>query len=154
MRDFIRERLVGLGCKSVPAKRTPRSFGAGFLRVKRFERARATREAVEALRAERENSRHRRSNRLEVHADAAAVDRLERALAERDRCESNAEYSARREAERAEKRARRAADIDRLRQLGGVKRSQAEELEFLELLVRHNSSKAYFESRAWERRAP
>lgn len=108
MRNNIRELLVGLGCKSVPAERTPRSFGAGFLRVKRIERYRAKREAAEALRAESEDG-----------------------------------WQA----------TRRAIDIARLRQLGGVKRSQDEELEFLGLLVRHNCSKAYFESRAWERRA-
>ncbi len=56
----VRERLCGLGCKSVSAERTPISFGAGFLRIKRFERYRAMREAVEAQRLDREN-RHRAS---------------------------------------------------------------------------------------------
>ncbi|MDP9561248.1 UNVERIFIED_ORG: hypothetical protein J2740_002455 [Rhizobium nepotum] len=55
MRSHVRERLLGLGCKSIPVECTPRSFGAGFLRIKRFARYRASREAHEALRVESES---------------------------------------------------------------------------------------------------
>ncbi len=53
MRDIVRERLVGLGCKSVPALRVPKSFGAGILRIKRLKRYLAALDATKALRRER-----------------------------------------------------------------------------------------------------
>lgn len=46
-----------------------------------------------------------------------------------------------------------AADRERAKHLGGRARSEAEEREFLGLLVRHGFSRAYFESRPWEKRA-
>jgi hypothetical protein len=52
-----RQRLIDQGCKSVPAKRTPISFGAGFLRTKRIERYRARTEAAEVGRCERDARR-------------------------------------------------------------------------------------------------
>lgn len=58
-----------------------------------------------------------------------------------------------RDAARERKRLAREADMERLKQLGGVPRSREEQNEFVELLVRHGCSEAYFESRAWERKA-
>lgn len=57
MASDVRERLCGLGCKSVASERRPISFGAGFLRIKRFEQYRKRQEAVEAQRLERADRR-------------------------------------------------------------------------------------------------
>lgn len=59
---------------------------------------------------------------------------------------------AERDAAREQKRISREADMARLRQLGGVPRTAEEQTEFLELLVRHGCSEAYFEHRGWEHR--
>lgn len=58
------------------------------------------------------------------------------------------------EKRRRERRESRHADTERLKQLGGRPRSEAEEREFNELFARDpGRSRAYFERRIWEKRS-
>src|SRR6218665_2829727 len=106
MRCTMQNRLRAAGCRSVPDVSQPRSFGLGFLLLKR-----------------------RISDRKE-----------------------NARPLSRREAEMQERRYRRTADIERLKQLGGTTRSPAENREFAEIILRNPCvNTAHFEKRLWER---